>query len=363
MTHSYIKNLSLVLMFAVSACSSESTGPEKTALSDPSWDIQYTDSTTQFIGLYVVNETTVWAAGSGGRFVRTSDGGATWTSGVVPGADSLQFRDVHAFDDQSAFLLSIGGGTDSRFYRTTDGGDTWTMVFQNQDPNSFFDCFSFWDRERGVAFSDSYEGEFKLMRTLDGGESWTRIPPESVPDAHEGEGAFAASGTCVVTRPGGLGWFSTGASGVDTRVIRTTDYGETWEESVTPIASSSSSSGIFTLSFLTDEQGVAMGGEYAATDTLVLNTAVTFDGGETWREGGQSNLEGSIYGASYVPGTPTPTIVAVAPTGTDYSVDNGMTWTRIDSSDYWSVHFVAADAGWAAGPGAIARIRNQRAQR
>ena len=349
----------LTLLLVAGSCTGDS-GPLSIALENPSWEIQYTDTTASFIGLHAVDANTVWAAGSNGKFVRTTDGGRTWTAGVVPGADSVEFRDVHAFDDMTAFLLSVGNGPSSRFYRTRDGGETWTMIFQNQDSNSFFDCFSFWDEDRGLAFSDSYEGEFRLMRTMNGGDTWSRIPPQAVPDAHEGDGAFASSGTCVVTRAGGLGWFSTGASALDTRVIRTTDYGETWEDVVTPIQSTSSTSGIFTLSFLDDDLGIAMGGEYASTDTLVLNTAITRDGGASWSAGGQSNLKGSIYGSSYVPGTPTPTVVAVAPTGTDFSTDNGATWTQIDASNYWSVSFVNADAGWAAGPGAIAKIRNGR---
>ncbi|TDI69281.1 MAG: hypothetical protein E2O85_05830 [Bacteroidetes bacterium] len=329
-------------------------------LENPSWEIQYSDSTALFIGISVVNESTVWVSGSGGRVVRTTDGGSNWIAGVVPGADSLQFRDIHAFDSNTAFVLSIGSGTDSRIYRTDDGGETWTMVFQNQDPNGFFDCFSFWDLETGFAVSDSHENEFHLIQTVDGGSTWTRIDPALVPDARDGEGAFAASGTCVVTRPGGLGWFSTGASSVDTRVIRTTDYGQTWSESPTPIRSDSPTSGIFTLSFLDDSHGIAMGGEYSASDTLVLNVAITENGGETWTAAGQSNLTGSVYGASFVPNAPTPTVVGVAPTGTDYSTDNGMTWTRIDSSSYWSVAFVHADAGWAVGPKNIAKIQNDR---
>ncbi len=332
-------------------------------LENPYWEVQYSDSTALFIGISAVDESTVWVSGSGGRFVRTTDGGSTWKAGVVPGADSLQFRDVHAFNSNTAFLLSIGSGTDSRIYRTDDGGDTWTMVFQNQDPNGFFDCFSFWDEDTGFAFSDSYENEFQLIQTSDGGTTWTRIDPARVPDAREGEGAFSASGTCVVTRPGGLGWFSTGASSVDTRVIRTKDYGKTWSESPTPIRSDSPTSGIFTLSFLDDSRGIAMGGEYSVADSLVLNVAITTDGGATWNTAGQSNLTGSVFGSSFVPNAPTPTIVGVAPTGTDYSTDHGMTWTRIDSTSYWSVAFVHADAGWAIGPRNIARIKNDRAAR
>ncbi len=269
----------------------------------------------------------------------------------------MAFRDVHAFSEGEAFLLSIGSGPASRIYRTDDGGDSWTLVFENHDPDAFFDCFSFWDRRRGFAFSDSHDGEFTLIRTDDGGASWTRIGPELVPDARPGEGAFASSGTCVVTRAGGLGWFATGASAVDTRVIRTTDYGASWSESLTPIASEASSAGIFSLAFLDDTLGVAVGGDYGRPDDPTDQVAVTADGGATWSSRGRTGLGGAPYGVSWVPAAPTLTLVAVSPAGSAWSSDGGAAWSRFDSESYWSVAFVGPDAGWAVGPGRIARMR------
>src|SRR5207253_8127016 len=72
------------------------------------------------IGVSPVNSRVVWASGRGGTFVVTTDGGQTWTNGVVPGAEALQFRDVQGVSDKVAYLLSIGNGTDSRIYKTTD---------------------------------------------------------------------------------------------------------------------------------------------------------------------------------------------------------------------------------------------------
>jgi photosystem II stability/assembly factor-like uncharacterized protein/S-formylglutathione hydrolase FrmB len=324
----------------------------------PSWEVQHADSAALFIGLAIVDSATVWAAGTGGRVARTVDGGATWSVVVVPGAEELQFRDVEAFSEREAFVLSIGNGPASRIYRTGDGGATWTLSFENQDSAAFFDCFSFWDRERGFAFSDSHEGEFTLIRTLDGGDSWQRVDPAVVPDARPGEGAFAASGTCVATRPGGLGWFGTGASGVDTRVIRTSDFGATWQEAPTPIASPSTTAGIFSLAFLDDHAGVAAGGDDGRRDEPVDQLALTEDGGVTWTLGAPPGLDGAIFAVAVVPGTAGPSLVAVNPQGSAYSNDGGRAWTRIDDVESWTVAFRGAGAGWAAGRGHISRFRN-----
>lgn len=313
-----------------------------------------------FIGLHAVDASTVWAAGTGGRIARTIDGGSTWDMAVVPGADSLQFRDIHGFSADVAYALTIGNGTDSRIYKTTDGGVTWQMSFRNTDENAFFDCMSFWDAERGFAFSDSHEGEFTLIRTLDGGATWSRIDPAVVPNARPGEGAFAASGTCVVTRPGGLGWFATGASGVDTRVIRTADYGDSWEEVISPIPSRTGTEGVFSMAMLTDADGAIFGGDFGQPDSVFNNVAVTSDGGATWTMARPAPLGGSVFGGAAVPGAASPSYVAVAPTGSAWTNDGGQTWTYIDSTAFWTLDFHSVDAGWAAGPGRIARaaVRN-----
>ena len=249
-------------------------------------------------------------------------------------------------------------GIRPKFFKTVDGGDTWALSYDSQNEHEFFDCFSFWNDQTGFAFSDSFEGEFTLIKTADGGASWTRIDPALVPDAHPGEGAFAASGTCVQTWGDGLGWFATGASAVDSRVIRTADFGASWTEALTPIASQTTTEGISTLSVLDSQHLIAIGGDYTQRDSIYANVAVSVDGGATWTRGASAPIGGSVYGSSYVPGASTPTIVGVAPTGTAYSIDNAASWTRIDDSSFWTVSFASVDAGWAAGRGGVARLVN-----
>ncbi len=345
-----------VLLGLFFVCGCQSTR-HLTGLHDPSWEVQYEDSTSLFIALSIVDANTVWVSGSPGVVGRTTDGGETWTMLDGPWPDSLQFRDVHAFSDDEAFILSIGPGEDSRIYHTMDGGASWVLSFQNEDPNAFFDCFSFWDRERGFAFSDSHDGEFTLIRTMNGGETWTRVDPEYIPDARDGEGSFAASGTCVETQSGGLGWFGTGASSVDTRVVRTVDYGESWTEAITPIESTAGDEGITTVLFWDGQNGIAFG---SPSTRETENVAITSDGGATWRSTGATVLGGQVYGASMVPDAPTLTIVAVSPSGSAVSTDNGAIWTTFDDYEYWTTAFFNSNIGWAAGRGRISRMVNSK---
>ena len=84
---------------------------------------QHSGTKQLLIAVSPVNSQIVWAAGAGGTYVVTTDGGSTWKSGVVPGAEALQFRDVHGVSDQVAYLMSIGNDTgDFRIYETEDAG-------------------------------------------------------------------------------------------------------------------------------------------------------------------------------------------------------------------------------------------------
>jgi photosystem II stability/assembly factor-like uncharacterized protein len=302
-----------------------------------------------------VSDQIVWASGHGGTFARTTDGGDTWTTSVVPGEETLQFRDIDAFSANTAYMMSAGGGTVSRIYRTDDGGETWDLQFQNQHPDGFFDCMSFWDVDHGVLYGDEIDGQFYILRTEDGGRSWNRVPASALPPAQEGEGGFAASGTCVTTGADGRGWISTGAA-ERARVLMTDDQGRTWTDVPVPV-SGGNGAGLTTIGFLDNLVGVALGGVIGDNQGRTENVTVTSDGGRTWTLGGRSRLTGPVYGSSWVPGAPQPTVFAVGPGGADFSVDGGFSWRAADTRTYWAVSFVSADRGWAVGPaGRITRF-------
>jgi photosystem II stability/assembly factor-like uncharacterized protein len=316
--------------------------------------MQSAATSARFQAVSVVSERVAWISGVEGTYARTTDGGETWTSGVVPGADTLQFRDVHAVDAQAAYLLAAGPGARSRIYKTTNGGQTWTILFTNSQPEGFFDCLDFWSPTTGVAFSDQVNGRFIIMRTTDG-YNWSRVPQENVPAALPGEGSFAASGTCLVTYGDSSGWIGTGAS--DTaRVLMSTDRGWTWSVAATPIVSGEVA-GIASVAFRDTLHGVAAGGDIGSPETFSDNIAVTLDGGHTWQLAGRPTFSGAVYGTAYVPGADVPTLVAVGPKGASYSLDDGTTWTSLDTLNYWGLGFASPDAGWLVGPdGRIVKV-------
>lgn len=340
-----------VMAIAVlAACARQGGPPAAGPQLAPALEAQASGTDALLIAVSVVDSQVVWVSGAAGTWARTTDGGRTWRTGRVAGADTLQFRDVHALDASNAWLLSIGNGAQSRIYRTRDGGGSWALQYTNPHEQGFFDCFGFWDERSGFAFSDSFDGRFLLVETRDGGETWTEVDPARLPPANEGEGSFAASGTCVAVHGDSLGWIGTGASAAGARVLRTTDRGRTWHVADTPIVSGSAA-GIASVAFRDARNGAALGGDIAWPDSVRDNVALTSDGGATWRLGGRPSFTGAVYGAAWVPGAPRPTLVAVGPRGVSASADGGGTWVPVDTLNHWGIGVASPTRAWIVGPG------------
>src|SRR5438874_7844808 len=91
-------------------------------ISQPTLRLQNSGTTNGLIAVWPVNDQVVWACGRNGTYTVTTDGGRTWNAHVVPGAETLQFRDVQACSASVAYLMSIGANTtDFRIYKMTDG--------------------------------------------------------------------------------------------------------------------------------------------------------------------------------------------------------------------------------------------------
>lgn len=309
----------------------------------PSFEVQQGGTPALLIAVHAVSDSVAWVAGANRTFLRTVNGGATWIAGqvAVPDAPNLQFRDVHALDANTAWLLSIGNGRDSRILKTTDAGSTWTTQFVNEDSAAFYDCFDFWSADSGIVTSDVVRGEMVVRVTGDGGRTWPRVPASALPAGIQGEGSFAASGTCVVTRPGGHAWIGTTKG----RVVHTPDYGRNWTVSHVPLTVSDSV-GAVSVAFRDARNGIAFGGfGGAATDTLM---ALTRDGGSTWTMGMRPPLRGGVSGGAYSGGR---SIVVVGFTGAAWSPDEGRTWTVLDTANYWGIGFAPSGTGWIVGRG------------
>ena len=281
--------------------------------------VQTSHTTENLRGVSAVSRKVAWASGTHGTFLRTTDGGQTWIPAQVPDASTLDFRAVVAFSADEAFLMSAGPGDQSRIYHTSDGGQHWQLQFTNTNPKGFFDSMAFWDARHGIVLGDPIPDEkgtlrFELLAT-DDGQSWHAILPSQLPEALEGEGAFAASNSCLallrvetagsvstasstaerrLSAASGAGkdrasapvaddpnvWFATG--GKTARVFHSRDRGKTWEVFNTPVLHGPESAGIFSIAFRDALHGVIAGGDYKHPNDDGPNLAFTEDGGKTW---------------------------------------------------------------------------------
>jgi photosystem II stability/assembly factor-like uncharacterized protein len=321
------------------------------------WKLQDSGTRARFRGLSVVSPEVAWAGGTGGTFSRTNDGGKTWRAGQVPEASELDFRDVQAFDDRTAFLLAAGEGDHSRIFKTTDGGATWTQVLKNPDAGGFLDAIAFWDSDHGLVLGDPVDGRFVVLSTTDGGKNWSHVRVQGMPPSLPGEGAFAASGTCLTVYGHSHAWFGTGG-GKTSRVFRTTDGGHSWTVHDAPLRAGSPTSGIFSLAFANADQGVAVGGDYKKPDEAKSVLALTSDGGQTWRIPSGSAPDGFRSAVAFLPGKGDKVLVTVGPSGSDISIDGGESWRRLGKLGFHVLGFAGKPlGGWASGDnGTIARF-------
>lgn len=320
------------------------------------WELQTSGTQARLRGLSVVGENVAWASGTQGTVVRTIDG-KTWEAKSVAGAADLDFRDVHAFDAQNAVLLAIGPGEKSRIYRTSDGGESWKLAYTESDPKAFLDAIAFWDRDHGIAMGDPVDGRFLILRTSDGGLTWTKNMGEGMPQALKNEGAFAASGTCLVTSGEAAAWFGTG--GAETaRVFRTNNRGKTWSVHATPITAGKPTMGIFSLAILENERAVAVGGAYDQADAIGGVAAWTIDGWKSAKPVIERQPAGFRSCVVVVPRADPVTLVAVGLSGSDISLDEGRSWKPLGTLGFHAVGFASPQVGWAVGDeGRIGRFK------
>lgn len=311
------------------------------------WTTQSSGTSVELRGLSAVSLSVAWASGQKGTVIRTTDGGGTWTVATVAGAETLDLRAIAAISASTAFAMSIGDS--SRIFRTTDGGHTWSLRFVSTRKGSFLDAIRFWDARHGIAVSDPVDGRFLVVTTSDGGTTWQEIAAEGMPPSLPGEGAFAASGSCLTVQGHGDAWFVTGGAAI-ARVFHTTDYGRHWRAWDSPIRAGAASAGIFSAAFRDRLHGVISGGDYAKAELGGRNVAITSDGGRSWTlVDSSASPQGFRSALEFVPGTRGRELVAVGLNGTDRSHDGGLTWTATDSVAYNALQF-GGQTGFVVGP-------------
>lgn len=332
MTHVLINLVALVLL---AGCMSSV---------EETFDIQEIHESARFQAIDRADDGTLWISGSRGVVARQSEAGGSWDVFEVPGAGDLEFRDLMAVSRDEVTLVSAGTGAASQLWRTVDGGAHWSQEWVNPWEDGFYSGATRLSSGEQVVFSDGINGRLPLVVRPTHDAAWVAQDSLLNPMALPGEGAFAASGYCIVEGPAGEVIIATGA-GPHPRLLVGSVGSDAWRASRIPIYDAGSASGAYAIAQAGEALWVA-GGDYLAQDTVVSNLARTDDLGRTWQVEEPIPLEGAVFGL-FAEGRYR---VAVGPAGAVYSSLSGADWAPIDSTAWWSVGTDAAGAFILVGP-------------
>ena len=286
-----------------------------------------------------VDQNVVWAAGAdsvtnaGQGFVRSINGGQTWTSGGITNPGNFIVNNITAVDANTAWVAMVDDLNGSGMIKkTTNGGQTWnTMVTTAfSSPDSYPVVIHFFDPNNGVAFGDPVSGYWEIYTSNNGGTSWTRLPAAAVPTSVAGELGMFAKATI-----GDHIWVGSSEG----RILHSANKGLTWSAALTQVFD------IQAIAFSDTLNGLAMsnGGQ-------LVRTA---DGGATWS---QVPYLGELYDydMAAVPDAPGNFVstgfgFGNAMAGSSFSLDYGQTWRVLDSVPHMAVAFANANAGWTSG--------------
>ena len=278
-------------------------------------------------GLSVVNDKVIWVSGSGGTVGRSIDGGATWSWTTVPGYEKRDFRDIEAFDENTAIIMAIA--EPAQLLKTNDGGQTWRMVYQNEYPGMFLDAMDFAnDNTTGVVVGDPIHGHFFEAETSDGGSTWHDIQLRQLPEADSGEGCFASSGTNIRFINRDAACFVSG--GPRARLFIA---GQSID---LPLIQGAVSTGANSVAVkdpgkpLDKLHLIVVGGDFSKDTITAKNCALTNNGGQTWLSP-KTAPHGYRSCVEYIGPH---ALLTCGTSGVDLSTDDGMNWQLLTTTGF-----------------------------
>ncbi|UCS94396.1 photosystem II stability/assembly factor-like protein [Echinicola marina] len=311
----YLLFLSIIASTLISSCQSPKAHEITTPLG---WEIVDTPTKSSIRGLCPLTEDIAWATGSNGLWMLTVDGGKTWEHGVIDGLDTVDFRDIEAFNAKTA--IAISAGQPAVIYRTSNAGKTWKKTYEGPK-EAFLDGLSFDDDKKGFVYGDPVNGKLMVLQTFNGGKSWITL--STTPELAKGEAGFAASGSGILTDNDKI-WIASG--GTKSQVYYSENAGVDWTNFPVPIIQGEASQGIFSMSFIKEGTLVAVGGDYKKPDDRNKNIALSIDHGKTWKSPTGKGPSGYRSGVAYFPKEGW--LIAVGTNGSDYSTDGGNNWAK-----------------------------------
>lgn len=232
-------------------------------LAQEGWTTLSAPAATRYDDIFFINDQVGWTAGGWLKKVhKTIDGGETWTES---GTFTKYLRSIEFMDAN----IGLCGSLEGSLYRTTDGGASWTDVALNINPRPAGVCGLAKADENTIYGVGIWSEPAFVIKSIDKGLTWTYINMSSYAsslidayffDANHGFVTGSKSeeegGVVLYTENGGQTWvekfrtnhvtdriwkiqtpdkrhfYGSIESLVEegpTRIIRSNDYGQTWE--------------------------------------------------------------------------------------------------------------------------------------
>lgn len=306
---------------------------------------------TSIRAIQAIDAKTVYFAGSKGDISFTDDGGKSWTTEHLTYQDTIipHFRSL-AKNGDDFFALSIANP--ALLYKISK--DTTELVYTEKHEKVFYDSLHFFeDGIHGIAVGDPTTDCASVILTADGGKTWKKLSCENLPKFEDGEAFFAASNTNIKTL-GSTVWIASG--GKKARILKSDDFGKTWQIFDTPIIQGNGPQGIYSIDFADKNNGIIIGGDYSKPNENKANKAITKDGGKNWilvADNQNPNYKSCVQ---YVPNTNGQEIFAVGKTGVSFSNDAGNTWKEVSKDSYYAIQFVDENTAWLSGHEKIGKL-------
>ncbi|NEW80059.1 MAG: oxidoreductase [Gelidibacter sp.] len=297
----------------------------------------------------IVNDSSVVYASSNGMIgILSGNGKFMGAKKIVTDTIVPNFRAI-AYTKEVVFALSIENPALLYRYKNNE----IKLVYKEVHEKVFYDSLKFFDELNGIAIGDPTDNCLSVLITRNGGKSWGKMDCKNLPKIEAGEAAFAASNTNIAI-VGENAWVVTG--GLKARVFHTPDMGLTWKVYDTPIIQGKSSTGIYTVDFYNEKQGIICGGDYTDMHGNYANKAITFNGGKTWEVVSENEEPKYVSCVQYVPNTKGKEVFAVSENGIFYSKSSGKIWEKVSDEGFHSMRFVNENSAWVSGNEVIAKM-------
>lgn len=297
----------------------------------------------------IVNDSSiVYASSIGTLGILTGNGKFLGTKKIVTDTIIPHFRAI-AYTKDAIFALGIGNPALLYRYKNNE----IELVYKEIHEKVFYDSLKFFDELNGIAIGDPTDECLSILITRDGGKSWGKMDCKNLPKISAGEAAFAASNTNI-SIVGENAWIVTG--GLKARVFHTPDMGLTWKVYDTPIIQGKSTTGIYSVDFYNEKQGIICGGDYTDMHGNYANKAITKNGGRTWEVVSENTEPKYVSCVQYVPNTQGKEAFAVSDNGIFYSKSAGKTWEKVSGEGFHAIRFVNENTAWVSGNEIIAKM-------